>query len=180
MVFKLILSGRNSHQLITDNGFHYTMSRKPHGPNLMAYYNCVVRSCPARAATAGSLDDENIQLKYHNLPNKKTHTWTWSSFKPSKRIAVWLSKCRTSEPRTRCQGNLRRSFSAKGEDGAQISQEFLQKLGPFSKHQNMIYCIRRKVRSRGICVSAMAKNVILHILYFNIFSNLFLNVTQFQ
>ena len=32
-------------------------------------------------------------------------------------------------------------------------------------------CIRRKVRSRGICVSAMAKNVISHILYFNIFSN---------
>ena len=29
----------------------------------------------------------------------------------------------------------------------------------------------RKVRSRGICVSAMAKNVISHILYFNIFSN---------
>ena len=31
--------------------------------------------------------------------------------------------------------------------------------------------VRRKVRSRGICVSAMAKNVISHILYFNIFSN---------
>ena len=63
MVFKLILSGRNSHQLIMDNGFRYTMNRKPHGPNLIAYYNCVVRSCPVRAETGGSLDDENIQLK---------------------------------------------------------------------------------------------------------------------
>ena len=48
---------------------------------------------------------------------------------------------------------------------------FLSQFWPLSDHSVLFREIRRKVRSRGICVSAMAKKVISHISYFNIFSN---------
>ena len=70
MSFKIIQSGRSATQLITEDGFRYHINRKAQGPKLTAYYECVKRGCPARAATTGSPDDGTIRLKYHNQPKK--------------------------------------------------------------------------------------------------------------
>ena len=70
MNFKIIRSGKNSKQLLTEDGFRYHMNRKPQGPKMTAYYECVKRGCPARAATTGGPDDDAIQLKYANQPSK--------------------------------------------------------------------------------------------------------------
>ena len=145
MAFKIILSGKNSHQLITDDGFRYALNRKPQGPNLTAYYECVVRGCPARAATTGNFDD-NIQLKYHNSPNKPhNHNPDLESNKAQETLSEFRSAAHQN-PEHAAKATYEEILSTKGEEGAVPSAEFLQKLGPFSKHQNMFYRIRKKHR----------------------------------
>ena len=70
MDVKAIISGHNCIQLLID-GYRYTRNKDPQGPNAISYFACVNRGCKGTAATVGEISVDNINLKYHNLPNRQ-------------------------------------------------------------------------------------------------------------
>ena len=67
MSITLKQSGKGKPQILND-GYRLNLNKKPTVKNLMAYFYCVKKDSPAKAATVGELKEDKMEVKYHNRP----------------------------------------------------------------------------------------------------------------
>ena len=67
MSITLIQSGKGKPQILID-GYRLNLNKKPTVKNSMAYFYCVKKDCPIKAATVGELKEDKMEVKYHNRP----------------------------------------------------------------------------------------------------------------
>ena len=149
MAFKAILSGKDKVQLLLEDGWRYVSNRKPTGPNSTAYYTCVQKTCPAKAATTGGPELDQIQLKYHaQLHRPHNHPPDKSENGAQEMLHNFREMARVN-PEPPAKAVFEDIIAAKGAEGTDpATKETLDKVGTFQNHRNMYYSIRTKSRPK--------------------------------
>ena len=149
MAFKAILSGKGKIQLLMEDGWRYISNRKATGPNSTTYYTCVQKTCPARAATTGGPELDQLQLKYHAQLHKPHNHSPDKSENSAQEMLYNYREMARKNPDPPAKAVFEEIVAAKGAEGEDpATKEALDALGTFQSHRNMYYRIRTKRRPK--------------------------------
>ena len=144
--FKVIVTGRGCRQLLTGDGWRYTVNRGPCGPKHRVYYSCILRGCPARAVTLEDPNTDEVKLVYHAQPQKPhNHAPNRAQNDAKELLSIYRDMARRN-PLQRASLAFEEAVAEKGSMGVDPSLD-LDEI-TFKKHQNMFYRVKKKCRPK--------------------------------
>ena len=141
--FKVILSGKGCRQLLTADGWRYAVNRGPCGPKKRVYYNCVLRGCPARAATYEDLNTNDVKLVINAEPKRMhNHPPNRAQNDAKELLSIYRDTVRKN-PKQPASLAFEEAVAKKGSLGVDPSLN-LDEI-TFKKHRDMYYRVKKQI-----------------------------------